>query len=223
MLPAIGRCAGHGRCGQATLAASRHWLMLPAIDRHRCRRVDAHMQRLLRSGLGWCCLPLSDFSCLMSLSQCAHAMSDAHVCRPQTIQPGHVWRRQTVVCRLWTMLAGHVRRRLTDLYRPRTIVLAHIQRRLTNVHRPYLTSAERCAKATTNAGSPRPMLPDRCRLSLADVACSIRTCHIRCLLVLVYATCYWPMSLARCPHSTSDACRPWLMPSAVGTDSDLEE
>jgi len=63
--------------------------------------------------------------------------------------------------------------------------------------------------------------------SLADVACQMRTCHVRCVQDLANAAFLWPTTTGRCrssrpilprrcAHATSDACMPWLMPPAVG-------
>ncbi|KAG5614932.1 hypothetical protein H5410_014756 [Solanum commersonii] len=94
---------------------------------------------------------------------------------------------------------------------------------LQDAHMPRLMRARLdscCRRRLTDAHMPRQMCAGLgcCCLPLADDACQMCTCHIRCVQALVDAACRWlmPMPPNQCAHATVDECRPWLMPLAFG-------
>jgi len=143
---------------------------------------DAHRPRSMLAFHGQC--RLTDVACrwTMSFARYAHATSD--VCRPWQMRACLGLCCMSLANVSFLRRADHERCRLRDAGRPRPI------------------SPSRCAHATINACWPWMMLhvvgrrrwPDAhmphqmraglgwCRLPLADVACSMPTCHVRCVV-----------------------------------------
>ena len=135
----------------------------------------------------------------------------------------HVRRWLTAFCRPLTMLPGHVRHRQIDVCRLRTMSPSRCAQATADACRHWLMllAVGQCHQMHTQHGfscRPWPMSPIvvRCVQATAVDAQSMRTRHGLCVQALADAPCRLPTSFARCAHATSDACKPSLMPPAVG-------
>ena len=167
--------------------------MLPNVIQSKCRTADAYKTQtispinaqkpqLMHASVCLCCLPLAYVDWSIHASNIKCRMDDA--LRPWLMFPNRCVRTKADVCMPWLMVYIVGRHHLTHKNMPRPCIqtFAEFTRHWVmtlarHEHVPYVLAR----------------LGRKC-MTLADVACQMRTCLVRCVHTLVDVVCHWSSS-----------------------------